>query len=65
MQAAGLFALGMGSETFFGLRDVGYRGDLGKRSMGCETGPCIKEKTPDVSPNDRYNIEKLLSLWIS
>jgi len=26
----------MGSETIFGLRTAGYRGDLGKRSMGCE-----------------------------
>jgi len=28
-----------GIETFFGLRDAGgYRGNLGKRSMGCEPG---------------------------
>jgi len=27
---------GTGSETFFRLRAAGYRGDLGKRSMGCE-----------------------------
>jgi len=30
---------GMGSETFFRLRSAGYRGDLGKRSMGREPGP--------------------------
>jgi len=29
---------GMGSETFFRLRAAGYRGDLGKRSMGREPG---------------------------
>jgi len=29
----------MGSETFFRLRTAGYRGDLGKRSMGRESGP--------------------------
>jgi len=56
---------GMGSETFFRLRAAGYLGDLGKKSMGGESGPCIKEKTSDVSPDDGYNIEKLLSLWIS
>jgi len=30
------FPSGMGSETFFRLRSAGYRGDLGKRSMGRE-----------------------------
>jgi len=30
---------GTGSETFFRLRAAGYRGDLGKRSMGREPGP--------------------------
>jgi len=29
---------GMGSEKFFRLRSAGYRGDLGKRSMGREPG---------------------------
>jgi len=32
------FPSGMGSETFFKLRADGYRGDLGKRSMGREPG---------------------------
>jgi len=39
MQADALFALGMGSETFFKLRAAGYRGDLGKRSRGRDSGP--------------------------
>jgi len=30
----------------FRLRSAGYRGNLGKRSMGREPGPCIKEKNP-------------------
>ncbi|MFV9629727.1 MAG: hypothetical protein ACNYWM_01410 [Methanosarcinales archaeon] len=38
------FPSGAGSESFFRLRAVGYRGNLGKKSMGREPGPCVKEK---------------------
>ena len=41
-----LFGDTAGSETFFRLRAAGYRGDLGKRSMGSEPEPYIKEKDP-------------------